>query len=86
MWIRNFFSGVAARKEYCVRIMAREKFFEEPRRVNIIIERKVHDRAIVRARNYGLRGGFSEYVCRLIVADIKTKGLVVVQVARRRVR
>jgi hypothetical protein len=53
--------------------MARARFFENARRVNIVIERGLHEAAKARAQRYGLRGGFSEYVARLIAVDAETK-------------
>jgi len=53
--------------------MARPATYLEPRRVNILLERKLHLKASRLAFRLGLRGGFSEYVARLIAADRRGK-------------
>lgn len=53
--------------------MARPATYREPRRVNILIEKELHQRASRLAFRLGLRGGFSEYVARLIAADRRSK-------------
>ena len=56
--------------------MARPALYRQPRRVNILIETEVHRKAARKAFRMGLRGGFSEYVSRLIAADRRRKNAV----------
>lgn len=55
-------------------LMARPPIYKEARRINIVIEASLHAQGIEKAARHRLRGGFSEYVARLIVADRKRKG------------
>ena len=57
-----------------MRPMARKAIFRHPRRVNILIEKEVHSAACKRVEQFNLRGGFGEYVTRLIIADQERKG------------
>lgn len=54
--------------------MARPAIYHAAKRVNIIIEESLHAQALEKAADHKLRGGFSEYVARLIAADRKRKG------------
>ena len=54
--------------------MSRRPTYRSPRRINIIIEADLHDAAIAKSKDLSFRGGFSEYVGRLIAADRKRKG------------
>jgi hypothetical protein len=54
--------------------MARPVLFIRPRRVNILIETSTHEVGKAKAKALQIRGGFSEYVSRLIAADRARKG------------
>lgn len=62
--------------------MPRPRLFTEAARVNVILEKTLHDAAKNKAREYQLRGGFSEYVGRLIKADLDRKGRRVLAATR----
>jgi len=62
--------------------MARPALFQTPTRVNIIIESEVHNQGKKRAKSLELRGGFSEYVARLIKADKARKSRAVLKQGR----
>ncbi len=66
--------------------MPRKSKYQEPRRVNIILEAHLHDAAVERAETFRLIGGFSEYVARLIAADRKRKGRAVLAQGERSLR
>jgi hypothetical protein len=54
--------------------MARPRSKGTPTRVNILIDEDVWKKASARANGeYQFAGGFSEYVARLIVADLRRK-------------
>lgn len=54
--------------------MARTAFYHQSKRVNILIEAALHEAGAAKAKSLDLRGGFSEYVGRLIAADRAKKG------------
>jgi hypothetical protein len=62
--------------------MGRKALFRQAHRVNILIEKTLHEDAQKRATEFGIRGGFSEYVSRLIKADKARKGRAVMQQGR----
>jgi hypothetical protein len=62
--------------------MARTALFTDGKRVNILIESEVHQQGVSRAKSLELRGGFSEYVARLIKADKARKGRAVLKHGR----
>lgn len=57
--------------------MPQKRKYTAPRRVTIILETALHEGAVRRADEFSLRGGFSEYVARLIQADRARKGRAV---------
>lgn len=61
--------------------MGRTSLFVKPRRVNILIEESLHQEAKARAAEFEIRGGFSEYVSRLIKADRARKGRAILRQA-----
>ena len=60
--------------------MPQRRKYTAPRRVTIILETALHESAVRRADEFSLKGGFSEYVARLILADRRRKGRDVQQV------
>ena len=54
--------------------MARPPIYKKARRINIVLEAELHAEGVDKAAQHRLRGGFSEYVARLIAADRKKKG------------
>lgn len=56
--------------------MARKFSHPELVRKNISLDKNVHKEGARRARAEGIKGGFSEYIARLIVADMKRKRTV----------
>ena len=63
--------------------MGRTAIFIKAQRVNILIEKELHEAAKKRAKEFEIRGGFSEYVSRLIKADRERKGRALVRHADR---
>jgi len=62
--------------------MPRPTTLQDRDRFNISFERALKVAAAQRAKELGLRGGFSEYLARLCVADLRNKGSVAVKVSR----
>jgi len=60
--------------------MPQKRKYAAPRRVTIILETALHECAVRRADEFSFKGGFSEYVARLIQADRARKGRAVVNV------
>lgn len=54
--------------------MPRPAIYRAAKRVNIVLESELHALGVSKANSHRLRGGFSEYVARLIAADRKRKG------------
>jgi hypothetical protein len=54
--------------------MSRPAIYRAAKRINIILEADLHAIGVSKAEHHRLRGGFSEYVARLIAADRKRKG------------
>lgn len=54
--------------------MPRPAIYRNPKRVNIVLEGDLHSLGQKKASDHGMRGGFSEYVARLIAADRSRKG------------
>jgi len=52
--------------------MPRMVIHTDPKRANIIIDKKLHESAMKHAQSSGFRS-FSEYVARLLVADLARK-------------
>lgn len=61
--------------------MARPKIYRSPKRTNILIEETVHAEANARLQELGI-DSFSEYVSRLIRADLRNKGSAALRVSR----
>lgn len=53
--------------------MPRPRRLQNVRRINISLENEVHRLATARAKEIGLRGGFSELVSRVLVAELSRK-------------
>lgn len=64
--------------------MARTATLIKPRNATISIETELHKIAVKRAKDTGLRGGFSEYVSRLIAADRARKNSAALRATKKR--
>ena len=62
--------------------MGREKIYLKPKRVGLIMEETTYELARRKAEENHIRGGFSAYVNRLIIADMKNKGSAALKVGR----
>lgn len=58
------------------------KILSTPARVNISIDKELHTAAVSRAAELRLRGGFSEYVTRLLNKNLSGKGRDVLKMPR----
>ena len=54
--------------------MARPSILHDPVRKNIILESTLHDAALKKVVKLRIEGGFSGYLSRLLVRDMRRKG------------
>lgn len=62
--------------------MARIAVLRDQKRINVSIETELHSAVGARAKQLGIKGGFSEYVARLCVADLLRKNSIAPKFSR----